>query len=70
MIQTEKDSLEIMQKIIVSEKDFRALTSRHLTHNTHYTSHSFHMTNSEKDLFIVDWQLSMEENYEGEKVWH
>ncbi|HET6556997.1 MAG TPA: hypothetical protein VFG54_06750 [Prolixibacteraceae bacterium] len=70
MIYTDNDTLEITQKIIISQKDFRALMSRYLIHNITHTPLNFHTSNFEKEAFVVDWQLSMEENSRVDNLWY
>ncbi|MBC8005057.1 MAG: hypothetical protein H7X84_06260 [Verrucomicrobia bacterium] len=61
MILTEKNRVEITQKNLIKKKDLRGLIFKYYTNNNQYTALSFHMSNFENDLFIVDWQLSVEE---------
>lgn len=70
MIYTDNDSLEITQKIIISQKDFRALLSRYLIHTIPSTPLHFRTSDFENDPFVVDWQLSMEENSGVDKLWY
>lgn len=70
MIYTDNDNLEITQKIIISQKDFRALLSRYLIHTIPNTPLNFRTTNFDNDSFVVDWQLSMEENSGVDKLWY
>lgn len=70
MIYKDNDSLEITQKIIVSQKDFRTLLSRYVIQNIHTTPLNFRTSNSENESFIVDWQLSMEEKSEADNRWY
>lgn len=61
MILTENNRVEITQKNILPKKDLRGLIFKYYTNNNQYTALGFHMSNFENDLFIVDWQLSVEE---------
>lgn len=70
MIYKDNDSLEITQKIIVSQKDFRTLLSRYVIQNIHTTPLNFRTSNSENESFVVDWQLSMEEKSEADNRWY
>lgn len=62
MILTAKNRAEITQENIIKKKDLRGLVFKYCTNNNQYKALSFHMSNFENDLFIVDWQLSVEEN--------
>lgn len=62
MVLTEKNRAEITQNNISKKKDLRGHLLKYYTNNNQYTALSFHMSNFENDLFIVDWQLSVEEN--------
>jgi hypothetical protein len=69
MTQTENDYYEIKLKSIVNHKDFRAPLSYYPSHKFKYMTHGSPLINLEKYLFVVDWQLKMEENLNNEIQW-
>lgn len=70
MIPTKNDTMEITQDYIINSKYFRAIISPHpgqrITHHPSY----LHASNIKDDPFIVDWQLTIEENFEEERQWY
>lgn len=70
MIYIDNDSLQITQKIIISPKDFYAHMPSYLIYTIPNTPLNFRTSNFDNDSFVVDWQLSMEENSGVEKLWY
>jgi len=69
MTQTENDYYEINYKSIVHQKDLRVTSYRYPSHKIKYITHGLSMSNLKKYYFIVDWQLTMEENLNNESLW-
>ena len=70
MIHTENDCLEITKKIIDKQKDLRASVFRYHSHKITYNSDGFPLSHFETQSFIVDWQLSIEEISNADKLWY
>jgi len=68
MTKTEQDYFEETQKVINTRKDFRALIPPFLSNKITYNPIGFNRPNFETTSFIVDWQLSMEDD--SETLWY
>jgi len=70
MTQTENDYFEITQKILNTQRDFRAPFSRYPSHKIHYNPHGLPWSNLESQSFVVDWQMTVVENSNNDKLWY
>lgn len=70
MIKTENDCLEISRRIPDSNIKWQVFHHRHNSHKITYRPDRFHISNFETQLFIVDWQLLVDDSFDVEKLWY
>lgn len=70
MIKTENDSPEITRRIPDSEIKWKVFNSRQFFHKNTYNPDRFQSPNFETQLFIVDWQLEVDNNFDVEGLWY
>lgn len=70
MIKTENNCLEITKKIPDSNMKGQVFNQSQYSHKITYCPDRFHKPNFETQAFIVDWQLLVDDPFDGEILWY
>ena len=70
MTHTDNDCLEITQNISDNQKDLWELVPRYFSHRITNKSKGFTGTNFKIQSFVVDWQVSLEEDFDADRPWY